>query len=266
MLGEGAATLTAVAADVQALLDAVSSRVRREILWLTWDAELSVGDIGRHFEISGPTLSSHLATLRDAGLVTMRIDGNFRRYRCNQDAVRALVPFLAANDERWIAADDIDERERASASHGLVTLVAVEVPISPAEVFEEFTDGDRYSDWLGAPVQIRDRHFRATLEWGTEVRGTYEVVSPPDLIAMRWDFDDEAVPVPGRTPLVAYLRVHATLAGSRVEVHQLADDAQQAAFLTDAWSMVLGRFAEAHTGGGPATRSARPRRPKRRPT
>jgi DNA-binding transcriptional ArsR family regulator len=255
-----------VPADLQALLDAVNSPVRREILWLTWDAELSVGDIRAHFAIAGPTLSSHLATLRDAGLVTMRIDGNFRRYRCNQDAVRALVPFLAANDERWVAADDIDERARASASHGLVTQVAVEVPVGPAEVFEAFTDGDRYTDWLGAPVQIREGRFRATLEWGTEVRGTYEVVSPPDLIAMRWDFDDDAVPIPGRTPLVAYLRVHPTPTGSRVEVHQLAHDTQQASFLTDAWSMVLGRFAQAYAGVDRPKRSVRPRRPKHRST
>ena len=80
---------------------------------------------------------------------------------------------------------------------------------------------------------------------------------------MRWDFDDDAVPIPGRTPLVAYLRVHPTRRGSRVEVHQLANDQQQAAFLTDAWSMVLGRFADAHRHGeAPPTRRAP--RPKRR--
>ena len=253
-----------MAGEIQALLDAVASPIRREILWLTWESELSVGDIGAHFDIAGPTLSSHLATLRDAGLVTLRADGNFRRYRCNQDAVRALVPFLAANDERWTAADDLDERRRADTTHRIVAQVAVEVPIDPTTAFDAFADGDRYTAWLGAPVQIRDRRFRATTEWGTEVRGTYEVVSRPDLIAMRWDFDDDAVPLPGRTALVAYLRVHPTSTGSRVEVQQLADDEQQAAYLTDAWSMVLGRFAEAHAGGSVPTREPRPKRPKRR--
>lgn len=109
------------------------------------------------------------------------------------------------------------------------------------------------------PVTIRDQHFRATLEWGTQVRGTYETVHAPELIAMRWDFHD--VPVPGRE-LVAYLRVSPTRRGSRVEVHQLAGGEQQAAFLTEAWSMVLGRFAEAHAGGGltPTRRAARPKR------
>jgi DNA-binding transcriptional ArsR family regulator len=252
-----------VAAGLQALIDAVASPIRREILWLTWDAELTVGEIGATFDISGPTLSSHLATLRDAGLVTMRVDGNFRRYRCNPDAVRSLIPFLAANDARWETADDIDERHLAAAGTSLVVEVSVEVPMTQAHAFDAFVDEDRYSAWLGAPVRIRNGRFRATLEWGTEVRGTYEVVSPPDLLAMRWDFDDETVPVPGRAPLIAYLRVHPRgRTRCTVVVHQLANDQRQAAFLAGAWSMVLGRFAEAHRDGG--AKPPRAPRPKRR--
>jgi DNA-binding transcriptional ArsR family regulator/uncharacterized protein YndB with AHSA1/START domain len=252
-----------VTADLQALLEAVGSPIRREILWLTWGAELTVGEIGSAFEISGPTLSSHLTTLRDAGLVTVRVDGNFRRYECNQDAVRSLVPFLAANDARWEAADDIAERQLATAGTSLAVHVSVDVPISQSEAFEAFVDEDRYSTWLGGPVRIRNGQFRATLEWGTEVRGIYEVVSPPDLLAMRWDFDDGEVPLPGRTPLVAYLRVHPRGShDSTVEVHQFAHDRRDAAFLADAWSLVLGRFAESHRAEAttPHPRRARPKR------
>lgn len=250
--------------DLQVLLDAVASPIRREILWLTWDAEQTVGEIGAAFDISGPTLSSHLATLRDAGLVTMRVDGNFRRYRCDQDAVASLVPLLAADDARWEAADDVAERDLATTGTGLAVVASVDVPVERARAFRAFVDEDLYSGWLGVPVRLRDGRFRATLEWGTEVRGTYEVVSPPDLIAMRWDFDDGAVPLPGRTPLVAYLRIrprgrHACT----VEVHQLAHDRRQAAFLTEAWSMVLGRFADVHRDGTPDPVD-RPPRPKRR--
>lgn len=218
-----------------------------------------------HFDITGPTLSSHLAMLREAGLVTMRVDGNFRRYRSNQDALGALLPFLVSNDERWVVADDIAERDLASSSNALLVQVAVEVPVDQRTAFEAFTDDERYSRWLGVPVRIRNRRFRATMEWGTEVRGTYEVVAPPELIAMRWDFDDDAVPLPGRG-LVAYLRVRPIRRGARVEVHQHANDATQAEFLATAWSLVFGRFAEAHVVGAPASRAGRPPRPKRRST
>ncbi len=250
--------------DAQVVFGAVSSPVRREILWLTWADERTVGEIGAHFDLSGPSLSSHLATLRDAGLVIMRVDGNFRRYRCNQDAVRALVPFLAASDDRWLVAEEIPERHLASATRALAVTVDVEVPVDQDTAFGAFADGARYSAWLGVPVRIRDRSFRATLEWGTQVRGTYEVVSPPDLIAMRWDFEDDAVPLPGQE-LVAYLRVRPTARGSLVQVHQLAADERQASFLTEAWSMVLGRFAQAHEEGAaePPARTARPKRRRR---
>ena len=77
---------------------------------------------------------------------------------------------------------------------------------------------------------------------------------------MRWDFEDDAVPVPGRE-LVGYLRFEPQRAGCRVEVHQRAQDATQAEFLTAAWSMVLGRFRE-HAEGSAKT-GPRPRRPKR---
>ena len=78
---------------------------------------------------------------------------------------------------------------------------------------------------------------------------------------MRWDFEDDEVPVPGRE-LVAYLRVHGLRAGSRVEIHQFAADERQAAFLTDAWSLVLGRFAQAHARGSvtPVRRTPRSKR------
>lgn len=245
----------------QTIIDAIASPVRREILWLTWFEELPVGEIGEHFDLSGPTLSSHLTSLRDAGLVTMRADGNFRRYRCNQDAVRALVPLLAANDARWEAADDLPERGLASTEVELAVVVSVEVPVSREVAFDAFADGDRYTEWLGVPVHIRNRRFRTRLEWGTEVRGMYEVLCPPELIAMRWSFDDDAVPFPDEG-LVAYLRVHPIRRGSRVVVHQLAANERQIEFLRAAWSMVLGRFADAHTDGHvvPVVRDVRPKK------
>jgi hypothetical protein len=80
---------------------------------------------------------------------------------------------------------------------------------------------------------------------------------------MRWDFADDAVPVPG-AQLVAYLRLSPTSAGSHVEIHQHAPTMQQAEFLTAAWSMVLGRLSEYHERSRQSA-TRRPRRPKRRP-
>lgn len=230
---------------VQRIFEALSSPIRREVLWLTWNEELTVGQIADHFDLSSPTLSSHLTALREAGLVTMRVDGNFRRYRCNRDAVDAIIPMLAVEDERWVPDNTFGERELAVTRRTQAVIVHVDVDVDPASAFEAFTDAAQYTNWLGMPVRIDNGNFAATMDWGTEVRGHYDIVVKPELIAMTWDFDDDVVPVPGRQ-LTAYLRVSPSGKGARVEVHQLADNDTQASFLTTAWSMVLGRFAAAH--------------------
>jgi uncharacterized protein YndB with AHSA1/START domain len=103
------------------------------------------------------------------------------------------------------------------------------------------------------------------MEWGTQVRGRYEVVSPPELIALRWDFEDDVVPVPGGE-MTGYVRFTAVGGGTRVDVHQLVDTGVQAEFMEGAWTLVLGRLragiVRALEPGVAAP--ARPTRPKRR--
>ena len=240
---------------MQRIFDALSSPIRREILWLTWNDELTVGRIANHFHVTSPTLSSHLASLRAAELVTMRVDGNFRRYRCNRSIVDSIIPLLAAEDDRWVPEGGLPERAHAEARRTQAVIVSVDVDIDPTNAFEAFTDPEQYSEWLGMPVRIDHGNFAATMDWGTEVRGHYDVIAEPNLIAMTWDFNDDTVPIPGRQ-LTAYLRITPDERGTHVEVHQLADNDMQASFLSTAWEMVLGRFASAHR----ASRSHRPRR------
>jgi DNA-binding transcriptional ArsR family regulator/uncharacterized protein YndB with AHSA1/START domain len=247
--------------ELQATIDALSSPVRREILWMLWDAELPAGDIAAGVHVTAGTVSTHLNALRRAGLVEQRAEGTFRFYRVVRPAMEALLPLLASSDDKWRAADDLPEREHADAIIQQWVTVSTEVALEKALAFASFADGERYSEWLGVPVTIEDGRFSTELEWGTRVRGRYEVVSPPDLIAMRWDFDDEVTPVPGRQ-VVGYLRFFGHDAGCRVEVHQGAADAEQAAFMTVAWQMVLGRFKEYADLHHRAPRPKRPKHPR----
>ena len=245
---------------LQSLIDALSSPIRREILWRLWQGELSAGEIAAAFDLTAGTISTHLAALRRAGLVVMRPEGNFRLYRVDHRAMQAVVPLLGSSSDKWNVADDIPERALATASTQVWVTAAAEVRLEREQAFTCFVDETRYSAWLGVPVSIRDGHFAAELEWGTKIRGHYEVVAPPDLIAMRWDFDDDAVPVPGRQ-LVGYLRFGATPTGCLVEVHQAAADAEQGAFLAAAWELVLGRLKAYADLDRPAS-GPRRRRPK----
>jgi DNA-binding transcriptional ArsR family regulator len=250
--------------DLDVRLRALRSRTRREILALVWDRELPAGDIAAAFALRQATISEHLSVLRAAGLVSMNRVGTSRRYRARPEALTGLHGALEGTT-KWQTATDIPERALASTTTGPLVIARVDLPTPPETTFTAFTDSTVYSRWLQVPVTIDDGNFAATLEWGTEVRGRYEVVVPPHLIVMSWDFEDDNVPVPGH-PLTGYLRVYAQEAGSRVEVHQLTENAEQASFMEAAWGMVLGRLSAnlgtaTDPGADPSPRSTRPKRP-----
>jgi DNA-binding transcriptional ArsR family regulator len=65
--------MTDAASDIFA---ALAHPTRRQILQDLKDGELAAGEIAGRFAASGPTISRHLAVLRQAGLVTERRDAN----------------------------------------------------------------------------------------------------------------------------------------------------------------------------------------------
>jgi len=251
-------------ADVQRVLAALTSPVRRQILALIWDRELPAGEIAAACDVTAPTVSSHLAVLREAGLVTMTAQANFRRYRARQDVLRSLHTALAGST-KWTPADDIPEAALARAETRTAVVAQVDVDVDQATTFAACTDPEIYSRWMGVPVQIRDGRFTCTLEWGTRVEGVYERLDPPHLIALRWDFDDENVPIPGGA-MTGYMRFSAIDGGTHVEVHQLLNAPEHAEFVESAWTLVLGRLKSGVVAASrpDAATTRRARRPKQR--
>jgi DNA-binding transcriptional ArsR family regulator/uncharacterized protein YndB with AHSA1/START domain len=248
--------------DIDKVIAALSSPVRREILGLIWDRELPAGAIADAFEVTAPTISQHLSVLRDSGLVTMTAAGTSRLYRARKEAVAGLHGALEGS-LKWTPADEIPERTLAEADTRQIVVAAVEVDTDQATTFTAFTDAEIYSRWLGAPVTLQDGRFAATMEWGTEVRGRYTLVVPPELIVMSWDFEDDNVPVPGRE-MTGYLWVRPRDGGgSRVEVHQLVDGDNQAQFMEVAWGSVLGRLRAGVVAASDLQEEVSPR-PRRR--
>ena len=249
--------------DPQRLLSALSSPIRREILALIWERDLPAGEIAAAFHVTAPTISQHLTVLRDAGLVTMTADGNFRRYRARRDVLRGLHATLWVDSAKWTPADDLPERDLASARTSLAVVASVDVDTDQVTTFRAFTDPVVYSRWLGVPVTIDHGRFACDMEFGTRVRGTYDEISPPNLIAMRWDFEDDNTPIPGGE-MTGYLRLTPTDDGCHVEVHQLVDTPEQAEFMETAWTMTLGRLKAGVVAASDPTISANPRarRPK----
>ena len=248
--------------DIQKVIAALASPIRREILALIWDREVPAGEIAAAFAVTKPTISQHLAVLREAGLATATVAGTSRRYRARQEALRGLHAALG-NPGKWANADDAPERALSDTCTKPAVVAGADVGTDQAATFAAFTDPAIYSRWLGVPVTISGGRFACTMEWGTNVRGWYDIVCPPGLIAMRWDFDDGNVPVPGGE-MTGYLRIQPRGTGARVQVHQLVDTPGQARFMEAAWATVLGRLkagvvSACDPRSAPAPRARRPK-------
>ena len=84
--------------DGEAALRALADPRRRQMLELAWDREQSPSDLARRFRLSRPATSQHLKVLREAGLVSVRLQGNRRFYRVRADRLAELRAML---DEFW---------------------------------------------------------------------------------------------------------------------------------------------------------------------
>jgi len=76
---------------------ALADRTRRQILLELKAGELSAGDIGKRFEISGPSISRHLAILKAADLVTERRQGNRILYRLEPERLAVCLNDFLSN-------------------------------------------------------------------------------------------------------------------------------------------------------------------------
>lgn len=76
---------------------ALADPTRRQILEDLREGELTAGDIAGRFPISGPSISRHLGTLKNAGLVRERRDANRIYYALEEERLALCVGgFLSA--------------------------------------------------------------------------------------------------------------------------------------------------------------------------
>ena len=72
------------------LLKALSDETRIKILDMLSGGELCACDILEEFKITQPTLSYHMKTLCDSGLVYSRRDGIWMKYSINKDVLDSI--------------------------------------------------------------------------------------------------------------------------------------------------------------------------------
>lgn len=89
--------------SIQNVLEAISDPTRRKILDLLKKNDLTAGELGNHFEISGPSMSHHLNKLKAADLVQTTRQGQSIVYSINtsvfEDTAQFVVEFFQNKSE-----------------------------------------------------------------------------------------------------------------------------------------------------------------------
>lgn len=93
--------------DLTASFAALSDPVRFAIVdRLLREGELSAGEIGKSFSISGPAVSQHLAVLHDTGLVQRRRLAQRRMYSVEPKGLSAISDWVNEARKFWEASLD----------------------------------------------------------------------------------------------------------------------------------------------------------------
>jgi DNA-binding transcriptional ArsR family regulator len=80
---------------------ALADPTRRQIIECLAAGETSFGDLADTFDISRPAVSQHLKVLREAGIVTARVDAQRRIYRLNDDCLDEVEDWLGKVRDFW---------------------------------------------------------------------------------------------------------------------------------------------------------------------
>lgn len=95
---------------MESVFEVLAEPNRREILRLLLKRERSVGELERELVRPQPSISKHLRVLREAGLVTSRVDAQRRVYRVRPEPLVELDQWLAPFRRLWT--DHLDALER----------------------------------------------------------------------------------------------------------------------------------------------------------
>jgi DNA-binding transcriptional ArsR family regulator len=90
---------------------AIADPTRRRIVELLAVRDRTAGELVSEFDMSAPAISQHLKVLREAGLVTVRAEGQTRIQMINPDGFDELEAWMEKTRGFWSNRLDALERE-----------------------------------------------------------------------------------------------------------------------------------------------------------
>ena len=85
---------------------ALADPTRRRILELLRSADLTAGELADHFDMTKPSISHHLNTLKAAGLVDAEREGQSIVYSLNTSVLQDLMSWFYTFTNRSDSADE----------------------------------------------------------------------------------------------------------------------------------------------------------------
>lgn len=172
------------------MLKALADESRLQIVFLLSEGEISVGSLAEKVELGEPTVSHHLARLREAGLVTLRAAGNqryyslnpsglklFKRLAENVENIRPLPPFEVCNDPTWISELGWNEEDQKILREHTCNGRLTRLPKGPKKT-------DVVLRWLATLFQPEKHYSEA------EVNEVIKAVYAEDYVSLRRDLVD----------------------------------------------------------------------------
>jgi DNA-binding transcriptional ArsR family regulator len=92
-------------------LFAIADPTRRRIVELLAERDRTAGELVAEFDISAPAISQHLKVLREAGLVTVRAEGQSRVQQFNPEGFGEVEAWMEKTRAFWSSRLDALERE-----------------------------------------------------------------------------------------------------------------------------------------------------------
>jgi DNA-binding transcriptional ArsR family regulator len=91
---------------------------RRRIVEMLGERPLSAGEIVARFSVSAPAISQHLKVLKEAGLVTVAVEGQRRIYRLDPAGLDAFEAWVRKVRGFWGAHLDLLEEQLSKPDPG----------------------------------------------------------------------------------------------------------------------------------------------------
>jgi DNA-binding PadR family transcriptional regulator len=171
------------------MLKALADESRLALLRRLNQSETTVGELARMVALGEPTVSHHLARLREAGLVTLRMAGNQRFYRIHTDGLARFKRLVTEIEQPLEAPQPVDDDSVAIAALGW----------DPADqqVLREYTLGGQITQ-----LPTKQRKLLVILRWlstffqperlysEAEVNEILKAVYAEDYISLRRDLVD----------------------------------------------------------------------------